>query len=82
MCRDGGIGRRDGLKIRWERSRESSSLSPGTKNDKKTPFSRGFFVPKFLFQYPFTGIISGFTYYPSEYSRECIGNSPNINFAV
>ena len=30
ICSGGGIGRRNGLKIRWEQSRESSSLSQST----------------------------------------------------
>ena len=30
-CSDGGIGRRTGLKILWEQSREGSSPSPSTK---------------------------------------------------
>ena len=30
-CRDGGIGRRNGLKIRWAKARAGSSPAPGTK---------------------------------------------------
>lgn len=33
LCRDGGIGRRYGLKIRCPLGREGSSPSPGTKGD-------------------------------------------------
>src|SRR4029077_18716908 len=37
LRRDGGTGRRDGLKIRWPQGRGSSNLPPGSKDSSKLP---------------------------------------------
>ena len=58
-CRDGGTGRRARLKIVWDLSHESSSLSPGTK---KTEISFLFFCSKkkraILLDRPFDDLLS------------------------
>ena len=51
ICRYDGIGRRDGLKIRWWRHRVGSSPTTGTKNPNLSPIGDRFGLFAFFYRY-------------------------------